>query len=932
MDSPIRFLLLVLCLTSIAASASPSDFTADLTNKPDGDKPAGFKVAPVIATINGTRFMTGPAVWETPATPGIVSIRFSMLGFESGHQHDLITIQSDAGKPYGVIRNINSSGRLNGANVISGAQNRFTPAGWHAVEITIHTRRGILSIRTDGKARYEQKTGIENAGFTGIQFANSVKLKDLSIRIDPLPIQSPAELTLIRAFPELEGKINGLSDSSPEASRKKTVLIYQLEKLKKVIEQNAFDIGLDIKSDIEVGMSMNMGRVDSNHPWLQPVMQAKDNPFLDPEMNERWYQSFAATPDYEWKLPTKETAAYTGLYGKHGSFTEAVNASEWLMMAVHPQSPLKDQRELLLRAMRRIDAYLEDDFHGRKNYHFFALGAALMGAVIIDQTFPEMVLPRQKARWTESVRRIAKDHDGKPGGDYSNADLGYGRIRIACGLFLKDKEYTARGLAQVYTWDANIFEDGGTSYIAKQNESPGYHGACISLAYDSFLMTRDPKITDMLKKLEYYPISITDSNMTTEWFTVPSWKQSWYGAGSGGAHRLINYLTGNPYHLALSGPDHFLKPDEPSMKDALVYRSHPRTAVRIPNNYTVYDRNIQGVRMNYGLYSAAMNGRVTEKLVGKNTYVGLTLAEPPKDGKRAFSAAVYGINAFPMGASTISKESISVAMGRDFASLGADYTLAKRMPGPTRREVPWKGRQSWLYLPDRMIGLVELTPDGKQRTNAITLNIELGRGKSGAFDHSQARKLDDRTCQFGNLQIHVIETNLKGIKLSPKADGLAADGVRGPHNEFHLVDEANLNEWSSAQRDYEGTSYAVLELKPTSTRSAAKVEKIQQTNLIGLRVSLNNRSYTTIYNSGTESTAVSSAPYTPFSKSSVFTDRNTDTFARPHPVPGTLALPAKQSALIASGNETRLHQAALIGWPAFLEFFEKNPASFVTPP
>jgi hypothetical protein len=227
-----------------------------------------------------------------------------------------------------------------------------------------------------------------------------------------------------------------------------------------------------------------------------------------------------------------------------------------------------------------------------------------------------------------------------------------------------------------------------------------------------------------------------------------------------------------------------------------------------------------------------------------------------------------------------------------------------------------------------MIGMVELTPDGKQRTNAITLNIELGRGKSGAFDQSPARKIDDMTCQFGNLRIQVLETNLKGIKLSPKADGLAADGVRGPHNEFHLVDEPNLNDWSSAQRDYEGTSYAVLELKPTNTRSVAKVEKIQQAGLIGLRVTCNNRTYTTLYNAGTETTPVASASYTPSHKSSVFTDRNTDTFARPFAVPTTISLPKKQSVLIVSGSDERSHQPGFIGWPAFLESFEKHPTSF----
>ncbi|TAE77917.1 MAG: hypothetical protein EAZ65_04155 [Verrucomicrobia bacterium] len=925
----------LLCSFAFAglASANPSIFIADLVKKTDGgalevgDKISGFKVAPVIAEDGGTRFLMGPGSWELAPTDGIVSLKFTMLGFESGYQHELMSIGSDTGQPYGVIRNVNSSGRLEGATVISGANNRYTPGGWHAVEITIDTRKGLLSVQTDGKVRYERKTGIENARFTGVSFANTMKLRDFSVNVAPLPVLSAQEITLIEAAPALGKQIHALPEATPDQARKKTALLYQLEKLGKAMEQNAFDIGLDIRADIEDGLTRDMGRKDTNHPWLQPVVQAKNNPFLDPAMNDRWYQEFVSNPDYAWNLPTRTTAGYTGLYGKHGSFTEAVNATGWLMMAVHPQSPLQDKRELLLRALRRIDVYLEDDYHGRKNYHFFALGAAVMGAVIFDKTYPEMILPRQKARWTEAIRRIAKDHDGNPGGSYSNADLGYGRIRIACGLFLGDKPYMERGLAQVHTWDANIFEDGGSSYILKQNESPGYHGACIDLAYDSFIMTRDPEISDMLRKLELYPISITDSNHTTEWYTVPSWKQSWYGAGSVGPHRVVHYLSGNPYHFALRGYDYFHKPTEPSMKDALLYRSHPRSKLGLPDRYTVYDRNIQGVRMNYGLYSAAMNGRVTDQLVGKNTYVGLTLAEPPRDGKRAFSAAVYGINAFPMGAMTISRESVSVAIGRDFSSLSADYTLARRLSGPSRREVPWKGRQSWLYLPDRMIGLVELTPDGRQRSNAITLNIELGRSKSGALDHSPARKLDALTCQFGELLVRVLDTNLKGIKLAPEADGIAYDGVRGPHNEFHLVDEANLDAWSSAQRDYEGTYYAVIELKPTSTRSLAKVAKIQQGGLVGLKVSCEGRKYTVLYNSGEATLPLSSAPYTPSHKSSVFSDRNTHTFAQPLAVPATLTLPGKQSVILVSGDHDRLYQPGFIGWRTLLNAHTSHSAA-----
>jgi hypothetical protein len=273
-----------------------------------------------------------------------------------------------------------------------------------------------------------------------------------------------------------------------------------------------------------------------------------------------------------------------------------------------------------------------------------------------------------------------------------------------------------------------------------------------------------------------------------------------------------------------------------------------------------------------------------------------------------------------------------VALGRDFSMLGADYTLAKRLAGPSRREVAWNGRQCWLFLPDRLLGLVELTPDGKQKSKAITLNIELGRGKTGAIDTSPARKPDDLTCQFGNLLVKVLDTNLKGIKISPKADGMAADAVRGPHNEFHLVDEPNLADWSNEQREYQGTYYALLELKPAAATAPAKVEKIQQGSQIGLRVEFNNCLYTTIYNSGEQAATIPSAPYRTAAKTTMFSDRATAAFTRPCPVPDVLDIPAKQGVLIVSSDDPRAHEPGHAGWPAFLRFFEDNTATFTPRP
>jgi hypothetical protein len=910
------------------ASAEEWHYAVDVADLPDLAKPEGFAIAPVVERHQDIRVMKGPASWQTPATAGMIRIRFAMLGYSSSHQHDLITIDSDQSPPYAVIRNINSSGRLHGKNVISEDRGPLHPQTWYQVEIHIDTRRGLLQITTNGKCRYQQKTGKENAQFCGIRFSGTVKLKNFSVAIAPLPPISAAEQTLQKMMPPLAARLAALSESTPENQRKKIALSYQWEKLQKAIEQQSFEIGLDLMADIHDGLERNMGRKVSDRPWLQPVAQTQNNPYLDASWNERWYQNFAATADDSWNLPTQHVAAYSSLYGKHGAFTQAVQATEWLMLALHPQSPLVDRPELLLRAMRRIDAYLEDDYYGRKNEHFFALGAAIMGALMLDQTYPEMILPRQKARWIKVVQRIAKAHDGDTGGNYSNADLGYGRIRLACGLFLNDRACTARGLQQVFSWDANIFADGGTSYIAKQNESPGYHHACINLAYDCFIMTRDARITDMLKKLELYPISVTDSNHTMEWYTAPSWKQSWYSAQSCGAHRIVYYLTGNPYHVLIHRSDDFHQPTVPSMKSALVYQSHPQRHVVMPNRYTVYDQNIQGVRMNYDRFSCAMNGRITDQLVGKNTYVGLTLAEPAANGTSVFSAAVYGVNAFPLGANTISRESISVAMGHQFAAIAADYTLAKRLAGPSRREVPWKGRQSWLYLPDRMIGIVELNPENIQRSSAITVQVDLGRAKSGALDHSPIQKYQEATWKFGKLLLHVHDTNLAGVQLSPAHPTSSSDSVRGPYHSWNLVDQANTSSWSKQARDYRGTYYAVIELKPMTTTSVAHVEKIQTKELIGVRVSCHQNTYTALYNSSDADVAIDSIVKTADPSTLVCDDRQSPHFAIPRKLSEKRTIARKQGLILVSGSDPNIRRPGIIGWRKLIDEFEKNPSIF----
>ena len=612
-----------------------------------GDKPDGYRTAPVIAEKDGIRYVHGSCEIATKPINAIVTIKFDFLGFESTVQQDMIFINSNKDQPFAVIRNINSSARINGRHVVS-VNNKYRKDYWHKVEILLNTRRGYLTVITDNQKRYHEKTAVKNARFTGIRFSEMPRVSNLSIEATMLPPVTAEEKSVRRIKPSLEKQIRNLPADSDDEIRKKAVLFYHLEKIDKALDQQAFNLALEIISDIKVGLTMDMGRKDFNHPWLRPVEQENNNPFLDEQMNEKWYSEFVSKPDYEWKLATEIFNSYNSINGAHGSRTQGGNANSWMLLYSHPQSPLKDKTELLIRALCRIDAYISGyhyhetlDTNGFLN-DFFALGPALMGAVMIDQTFPEMLLPKQKEIWMASAEKAAQRfYKMNYTGNYSNADLGAARIFINSALFTGNKEDLEHGMKLAYSWEDNIYEDGASAYIAKQNESPGYHGACIDIEYDNFLMTSDNKLVDIIKRTEYYPISATDSNLTTEWYTVPSWKQSWYSADPVGVNPIIYYLTGNQYHKAIRGRDFFDKATAPSIKKALVYKSYPYVKKTLPNNYTVYDRNIQGVRMNYGVYSAAMNGRVTDQTVGKNTFVGLTIAEPRQVQEKELSVRRY---------------------------------------------------------------------------------------------------------------------------------------------------------------------------------------------------------------------------------------------------------------------------------------------------
>lgn len=890
----------------------------------------GFNPPPAASTEQGATAWRGPSEWKIPPRDGVFTITFRFLGYESARQEDLIVLLSGMSDPVAVVRNVNSSARLKstGRHLISGPHSRYRKDHWHEVRMVYHSGKGTLGVTCDGHLKMEEAVAAAGTRFAGLRFSKSAALSGLRVAHVPLPAPSAEEIKLKEARSALAARIAALPSATLEASRRRAVLRYHLEQLDQALMQDAFPSAAEIAADIASGLGRPMGRMVPDQVWLRPVARPADNPWLSGKFLNDWMRGWSAKNDGNWKVSTPQTQVYESIHGVRGTRDQGQAANQWMLLYSHPASPLRDREELLIRALRRIDAYLRDyHFHEtlEENTHlndFFALGPVLMGAVMIRKTYPDLLLPNQAAIWQAAAAKAAKRyHLMKADGNYSNADLGNARIFIASALFTGSRSDLDHGLKLARSWDANIFPDGGSSYIAMQNESQGYHAACIDIQIDNWLMTNDPALLDAMRRTEWYPLSVNDSNRIGEWFTAPSWKQSWYGAKGFSGHAAVWYLTGNPWYAALGEPERFERVTQPSMKLAMLYQKHPAAPRALPGKFAYYDRNILGARMSNGRWSTAMNGRLTGQLVGKNTYVGLTVAEADGNPEPALNAALYGIMLYPVfpgqATNTATDESIGVAMGRRMSALGADYRLARRMAGPSRRPLPWRGRQCWLMLPDRMIGYLEATPEAKAAAHGVTLHLELGRAKAGSRRKEGIRKFSDRLHGYGDLRIRIPETSLGPVLTRDSPDGLAADGVRGPHSEYHLVDEASSKGWSPKPAARSRSEFALVEMRMDGSPEAESITRINDGALIGISVTFPGSRIITLYNSGKAPLEVSTGRFGLSGKTSLIGNR--PGFEITRPVPEGFSLPAGQSVILAAGEGEHLHLPPVVGVAAMLE-------------
>lgn len=853
--------------TSIARDSKVL-FKSDLSKAKSGDKAEGFKVAPVIAEKDGVKYLKGPGELLVNPVEGIIKISFSFLGFESAQQQDMIFINSDAEKPFTVIRNVNSSGRLEGKTVIS-ENNQYKPDFWHKVQLQLNTRRGNIKISTDGKPRHDDKTAVENAKFAGLKFASLANISDLSIEVAALPPVTEAEIKLRGEKTELEKKIKALTETNAEERLKKAVLVWALEETAALAEAGMFDRAVALLEDVRTGLSRPLGQRRTAPENLFPKIPVPErNPAL------QFTNELRKLVDSTERYPKGKAGDVTKTAGGGWRFPKIAGEgrllAEWLC---HPQSPLADDATLVAPMLRRFSAVYEYLVPGSSRLADFGMCSTLEEMYLLVKTvYPDLILPSLKVRWEAGIACnadavIAKCGSvflaAEPGTAYPNAHAHYITGLMFSSLILDRSDYRAAADGGVRLLATALFPDGGFTYIGKQNEVFTYHAVTVLELARYWQVTGSETARRVIEGTRwYYPLSIEPGGVA-EYSTAAAWKHYWNTSTGGEASAVVASLTGDPQNARFANWKTY------SLSLAAFYRED-LPAVSAPDNYITHDRNIQGPRGRFGAFSFCGTGRASPGFVGKeiydrnaermgkSTYVGCMAMYPPggQSANWPLSAALDGATSevrIAPGDGGVSRWDTYAFLSQDdhnattvnpsFAALTTRYRLSAK-----GELIPWAGEQAWIFTPERLIGLVAV--EALEDTEAYgvdgTLKLVSARGHWGT--RKEFKELSTDTLGYGALVVRLHQHNYSGITTEYTGAIFGNDGKSGRiillEAQAAAAKEAKLIKYSKGTRHF-----YLVEVRPEWSKQANVVQQSRNDNgLIMVEVRESDRTLQLVYN------------------------------------------------------------------------------------
>jgi hypothetical protein len=572
-------------------------------------------------------------------------------------------------------------------------------------------------------------------------------------------------------------------------------------------------------------------------------------------------RSELSRPDPAASWPRLDSTNAPGYFALRGSADSrdaryvGAQLDAYLWLYAHPASPLRDDSALLERFLRRAHAYVDAiNLCGRSGalrggagvLDDFALGPALTALREFATLYPNRLSAADRSRWDDAFRQTAavlderiESHRAAHPKGYTNIDLTHALHALNLGLYLRDPAWVDRSRAIFHRQRGHVLPDGATRYIWSQNECISYHDVVAHYIARIHEITGDPVALEILRGLEWYgPVSVGRSG---EFWTSPSWKHAWNAAARPAGGEPVVAVSRNPYVRAMVVPPAIAAApgrDWPFARWQLAWWTPDIPAREMPDQFTLLDRNIAGPRAWYGrfTYAATLRDIPTDE-PGHSTLLGAQIL------REDLSRGVILMGIYPrvqLGADRANPNSFAwltsglrshLAMGRTWSAFAADYQLHAWGSSRKGRLVPWRGRQLWLCLPDRLIGVLDILPLSSNTPAAqVEGLIRLGTGGTVHGPRQELVQSGPNRHAFGEFTVilhgssyaeTVVETTPFRRATAPLADLV----LRDPHP-------------VNAARRF------VVEIRPAWAAGDAGIRVADEAGFATLRVALGSKTFT----------------------------------------------------------------------------------------
>jgi hypothetical protein len=569
--------------------------------------------------------------------------------------------------------------------------------------------------------------------------------------------------------------------------------------------------------------------------FVPEVKVIEGNPYL--QKLYTWTDEFLKRTPVKYGPSNPEKVIFNATGGRnpdYGSRTEMAIAKNLFWLVTHPESRYQGNEELFRRMLRRVVCYANDYNMHCTEYRqhlndFFAVGPAAYNMRSILVTYGDFLTPAERESLDQCLKKMGrfwfdiyqtenKSTRYSKAGHYANRDIAVANILLNTGMYLNDAEYLAAAKDLIYAQKRNQYPDGAFAYIGTQNECAGYHWADVLMLTRYWVLTQDPEVESMLKKSRSCVLLSNEKGGLGEFYTAPSWKHAW-NFGNYATHESVVYFTDNPY--LRSAREVELQRLTPPLADALsipFYTNHiaPKP---LPDNITIRDRNIAGVRARYGDWSMAGTLRRVEgeDEPGLATLVGaMNICRGEKGDFLTDSILMFArpeaLTPNGQWAYLTDELQSEMKLGRDFSALAAVYNMHTSRSSTKGTVTPWQGEQMWLTVRDRMFGILAVEPQEETEAKQLAVTLRLGYAGFRTEAAKEIERIDDRNFRYGQFHLRIIDTNFLEFEIQRNQVREAGHGAYAA--DLRLTTAEQAKQYVPGQR-----YYAVVELYPIDTQT-----------------------------------------------------------------------------------------------------------------